>query len=505
MPPVHGQHIKGIGALMGKNILIIGAGVAGLSAGCYGQMNGFSTKVLEMHNQPGGMCTAWTRGHYTLDGCIHWLVGTKPGTKMNRIWGDLGALQDCQVAQHEIFRQIVVGDRVLNVYTDPDALEEEMLEKSDGDEDIIREFTDAIRGFIGFEPPLDTRKISIIEYIRMLPYLPKLMRYQKVTIGEFTERFTDPFLKKAFRMIFPLSSSPLFIAVLTLALMSDGDAGCPTGGSLAFAKRIERRYLELGGQVSYRSKVVKILIEGGRATGVLLDDGSEVHADHIVSACDGHHTLFDLIGEEHLDQHAVRPYQVLETFKPIVYVSMGVDRDMTGEPPITTVVLDQPIEIAGGKQDCIGWAVHSYDPSRAPPGKCTITSMIETDYGFWRDAHSDRSRYECEKRKVRDILTEHLETRYPGIGSQIEVVDVATPLTWERYTGVWQGAYEGWMPSTEARRMTIPRTLEKVENFSICGQWVEPGGGVPPSAISGRNAIRDICRREKVRFHGQAR
>ena len=82
---------------MEKKVLIIGAGIAGLSAGCYGQMNGFSTRVLEMHDLPGGMCTSWTRGQYILDGCIHWLVGTKPGTKMNNIWSDLGALQDCQV------------------------------------------------------------------------------------------------------------------------------------------------------------------------------------------------------------------------------------------------------------------------------------------------------------------------------------------------------------------------------------------------------------------------
>ncbi len=42
-----------------KSIIIIGAGVAGLTAGCYAQMNGYQTRILEMHNQPGGLCTAW--------------------------------------------------------------------------------------------------------------------------------------------------------------------------------------------------------------------------------------------------------------------------------------------------------------------------------------------------------------------------------------------------------------------------------------------------------------
>ena len=129
--------------------------------------------------------------------------------------------------------------------------------------------------------------------------------------------------------------------------------------------------------------------------------------------------------------------------------------------------------------------------------------MIETNYGFWHDAHADKTRYEKEKQKVCDTLLEHLEQRYPGISGQVEVADVATPITWERYTGVWKGAYEGWLPSMEARKMNIPRTLKGVANFSICGQWVEPGGGVPVAAISGRNAIRDICKKEKVPFHGR--
>ena len=58
----------------GKSIIIIGAGIAGLSAGCYGQMNNYQTRIFEMHNLPGGLCTSWKRQGYTIDGCLHWLV-----------------------------------------------------------------------------------------------------------------------------------------------------------------------------------------------------------------------------------------------------------------------------------------------------------------------------------------------------------------------------------------------------------------------------------------------
>jgi uncharacterized protein with NAD-binding domain and iron-sulfur cluster len=45
-----------------KSIAIIGAGVAGLAAGCYGRMNGYRTNIFEMHAGPGGLCTSWRRG-----------------------------------------------------------------------------------------------------------------------------------------------------------------------------------------------------------------------------------------------------------------------------------------------------------------------------------------------------------------------------------------------------------------------------------------------------------
>ncbi|MFX1249934.1 MAG: FAD-dependent oxidoreductase, partial [Promethearchaeota archaeon] len=59
---------------MKKTVVIIGAGIAGLSVGCYLQMNGFSTQIYEQHNLPGGCSTAWNRNGYHIGGSIHGLV-----------------------------------------------------------------------------------------------------------------------------------------------------------------------------------------------------------------------------------------------------------------------------------------------------------------------------------------------------------------------------------------------------------------------------------------------
>jgi len=71
--------------LSGHSVAIIGAGMGGLAAGVYGQLRGLNTTIFEMHDKPGGLCTAWTRKGYTFDGCIHHLAGCLPGTPTYRM------------------------------------------------------------------------------------------------------------------------------------------------------------------------------------------------------------------------------------------------------------------------------------------------------------------------------------------------------------------------------------------------------------------------------------
>jgi phytoene dehydrogenase-like protein len=73
-----------------KSIIIIGAGLAGLSTGCYAQMNGYQSHILEHHSQPGGVAAAWKRRDYLIDGGIHFVMGHKPGTGLYELYRQLG-------------------------------------------------------------------------------------------------------------------------------------------------------------------------------------------------------------------------------------------------------------------------------------------------------------------------------------------------------------------------------------------------------------------------------
>jgi len=77
---------------MARSIIIIGAGMGGMAAGIYGQMNGYETQIFEMHTKPGGQCTSWKRKGYTFDACIHHFFGCKPGYHSYQLWHELGAI-----------------------------------------------------------------------------------------------------------------------------------------------------------------------------------------------------------------------------------------------------------------------------------------------------------------------------------------------------------------------------------------------------------------------------
>jgi len=169
-------------------------------------------------------------------------------------------------------------------------------------------------------------------------------------------------------------------------------------------------------------------------------------------------------------------------------------------------MLDQPVEIGGQKVNAIGVKHYGYDPTLSPKGKSIIEVIFSSNHKYWKDLLSiDLERYEAEKKQVASVVISELEKRYPGIKEQVDMVDVATPLTFERYTGNWQGSFEGWRLTTKTLLMSIngkgmSKTLPRLENFYMTGQWVEPGGGLPTSMMSARNLIQIICYRDGKKF-----
>jgi phytoene dehydrogenase-like protein len=495
---------------MAKSIIIIGGGIAGLAAGCYGRMNGYDCHIFEMHDKPGGVCTSWTRKGYTIDGCIHWLIGSNPNSSIYPMWEELGAVQGRQFIQYDEFGHIVGKDgKSFTVYTDLDRLEKHMKELAPEDAEVIDEFIKGVHDCIGFTwdwkkapelyTPIDGMKMAF----KMMPFAGVWKKWQKVTTIEFASRIKNPFFQEAFKAAFvgDINNFSIFAILMMMAWFQVKDAGYPLGGSLEFSRAIEKRYLDLGGKIYYKGSVDKILVENNTAVGIRLADGSEHRGDIVISCADGHKTIFDMLGGAYMDDKIKDCYENWQIFPPLVYVGLGIARPFTAVPHHLTFMLDKPIDIGNKPQDKIGFTIYNFDPTLAPEGKTSVISMLGGDYDYWLKLYKeDMEKYKAEKEKVANRVIAVLNDHFPGIATDVEMKDVATPVTWERYSGNWRGAYEGWLMTADKFMARISKELPGLKNFYMAGQWVEPGGGVPAVAPSGRNVIQIICKRDGKKF-----
>lgn len=496
-----------------KSVLIIGAGVAGLAAGCYAQMNGYRSKILEMHFLPGGLCTAWERKGYTFDGCIHYLFGSGEGQPFYQMWQELGAVQGRPMINHSEYQRITDGHKTLIVYTDPDKLEQHMLELSPDDARLIKAFCRGVRQFTRFDMSamyqkpkplmgaLDWREFGM----KMMPFVMPMLRWASMSSKAFAEKFKDPFLRRAVPIMFSWEEAPVMMGMSLLAYMHTGNAGFPTGGSLAFARALEQRYLDLGGEIVYESQVEQILTQDGRAVGVRLYNDAEYFADTVISAADGRNTIFHMLDGQYANRKIKRMYDGhLKTLSQ-VQISLGVNRDLSHEPHWVVHLLDEPIVIMGEKIYEVGVQHYCFDPTLAPQGKSSLIVFLRSSYDYWQRIYG-RKLYDTEQRQVSDILIDLLERWYPNIRADIEFIDEATPLSYERYTGNWNGSTCGFLMTGETMRMLIngiPKTLPGLDRFYMVGQWVEPGGSVPLAAASGRSAIQLLCHADGIPFQTQ--
>ena len=149
-----------------KKIVIIGGGIAGLSSGCYAKMNGYDVDIFEMHNLPGGLCTAWKRKGYTFDVCIHWLEGTSPNSPFHSIWQELGVIQDKKIYYKDVSVRLFLNGQIVNFYCDPDKLAKHLKEIAPEDSETIDELVYTIRkAYSLFNMPLTKAKelFSVID------------------------------------------------------------------------------------------------------------------------------------------------------------------------------------------------------------------------------------------------------------------------------------------------------------------------------------------------------
>jgi hypothetical protein len=224
----------------------------------------------------------------------------------------------------------------------------------------------------------------------------------------------------------------------------------------------------------------------------------------VISACDLRATLFGLLDGKRIDPVHRELLDSGTLIRPMLQVSFGVNMDFSGglASMTTGFKLPAPVDLGGQKVEWFNVKNYAYDPSTAPAGKTTLVSMFPADWPYWEKLKGDPAAYTAEKERIAKACIDALETRYPGIRGTIEMTDVATPLTYERYTGNWKGSYMTFMLSGEFQRRHrfVPKTVPGLDGFYIASMWTNPPGGLPGAAAVGRTVVQLLCARDRKRF-----
>lgn len=470
-----------------KKVVIIGAGLTGLSAGIHLQKHGIQTEIYEQAPWPGGVCTAWVRKGHTFDGCIHWMVGTRKGDPMRALYEDVHALEPDTSILHMDYLDVTVDHVTHRIPLEITQFEQYLLDLAPADAKAIHQLCHRIKN-VGKSDMVAGSPKSLKSFIHALTkgrhFLWTLIRFMNVPVGTMTQKMTNETLVKLLHTLMPPSMS-MFAMLMMLGTRMAKNGGFPVGGARDMIKRMTDAYHSLGGHITYQTMITDLLVEDGKVIEAKADDQS-YPLTHVIAACDMHNLLNHIL--KGAFPHPVLDQMLKESplFDPIMLISLGLTKHF--DIPLSGTY-DLPADIDTGdgfRPSQYHIRSFDFDPSFAPEGHSSIMVTLSAPFTPWQHLREkDIKAYKGRKNTIATQMIAVLDQRYPGIKDAIDVIDVATPSTYFRLNHLYQGSYEGFLPVPEALKAKIDQKVPGIDNLYLTGQWVTPGGGIPTAIMSG--------------------
>ena len=489
---------------MDKRVVIIGGGIAGLSAGIYALKAGYEATIYEKNAIPGGECIGWNRKGYHIDNCIHWLTGTRKGTELYDVWKTVGALSDdMEYAKIDSFYTSTYEGKSVTLWNDLERTERELIEAAPEDEEEIHKFIEYVeyskQCLFPANKPMEMWKVK--DYISMgknMADFPKVMKeFGKISLEEYSKRFRSPLLQKLMCDYLPKSYCA-YSFLVSYATMADGNGNIPMGASLQMSLRMERKFKELGGKIFYNSSIDEIVLDKKTATGIRLAGGEFVPADYVIPAIDVHPLFHKLLPEKYMPKEIKEAYDAPANYPATsgFQVAFAVSEKFSrGE----TIFIDiDPIKVGSRRFDRMYVKSYGYDPIFVKDGKQVIQTCItqtDEDFLFWKAL--SREEYDKIKKELTLEVEKRIVKAFPELTGDMEFLDAWTPLTYERYCNAYHGSYMSFVTTPSGKQIKMKGKLKGIDNLYLAGQWTNSPGGLPVAVASGKFAVQRILKGEK--------
>ena len=490
-----------------SKVVIIGAGISGLSAGIYAARSGFDVTIVEQHNIPGGLSTSWSRKGYYFEGGMHWLTGSSPKLPLNKLWRETGALQDNNpiALRDPLYTVFDENGKKLCLYRYLPQMEQALIEYAPEDKRMIKKFCRAVKAFTEFHMPVfdekycqckNPVKIDSKEFIKMIPALFRVPYLQKTRQEAYLSKFKNKNVRHLLKSVTGYRFNALSL-IYTLGSFASGDCGYPDGGSVRMANNMLETYKSLGGKILFNTKAENIETKDYEVRGVIISDGKggeerEIEADAVIVTQDARAAV-DCLFDTMIDEPWVNSMRHNVVTEQNMFIGLGVKADLSHLPYCCVFPLEKPFEYAGGKWTELRLFNYAAYKDHAPEGCSALTCLLIGDsYRFWKAAKTDGT-YNEKKQELADLFVKEISKFVPEISEKLEVIDVATPCTYERYTGSYEGS---WMSVWQAgdKKYDYPQELDSIFGVYFAGQRIQMPGGLPVAVYTGRQAVQKLCR-----------
>ncbi len=489
------------------DVIIIGAGLGGLTAGAKLSREGYRVLLIEQHNIPGGCATTFRRKDYTVEVGLHELDGLDDKDVKQNIFKELGVMDHVDfVKLPEFYRYVHKDDEFVMPHNREQATHL-LIEKFPIDKAAILKFFSIIYGIKREILKYPKNKILKFLLLPLFPVLfPNLTRYAKKSIGEILDLITKNEDLKLILMANvayyhddPHTLSSVYFAAGQASYFEGGHY--IRGGSQKLSDYLASYIQDHGGEVIYRHLVSKIITKNGQATGVEYKKVRGKNAPSLTAiakfiianaAIPNVAQMLDSESRALLEEKI--SHMTISNSLLTLYLGLNRAPSEFGSRHYSTFMLNQQISDLNDmakdlKSNDYGNKSFTYvdysqiNSELTKNGKHLIV-LATTDYiQNWNGL--SREEYKIRKEKVSQIFIRRLDEVLPGISKAIDYYELATPKTIERYTLNPMGTVYGYAQTVDQSGRNRIRAKSPVDGLYFASAWAFPGGGFSGAIISG--------------------
>jgi prolycopene isomerase len=492
------------------DVIVIGAGNAGLTAAVAAQRGGARTLLLERHNIPGGCATSFVRGNFEFEVALHQLSGMGTEEKpfiLRQIFQKLGIMDKLEVVQeHSLYRIVMPGNFDVTLPASVSGLKKTLAEQFPEEAESVAKYLKLCEVITMGAFMMLPRAQKANDEKLLQASCPNYVKYGlKSTREVLDEFFVSEDLKAIIAAYWCYIGLPTKDITFTdMAMMIYSYAAFKPahikGGSQAISSALLESFMDAGGEIRFNCGADKILTENDAVTGVIAENGETFTCSSVISNASPIHTFNELLDTDQ------PPIQVAQDMKSrrlgtsafVMYIGLDCTPDEIGVNAASTFIIDDTNEeVAHDNMQSMTPPIHTMltcynfeDPSFAPEGK-TALSLLCLQYSEPWESISPED-YAKTKYEFSEYLIEHAERVFPGIRDNIEEVEVGTPLTMMRYLNTPGGAIYGFQQNTQDGALFRER-IDAIEGLLMAECWNSMGGFQPTYMVgesTGRAAVK---------------